>query len=128
MDYILDTHTLLWHMFDSGKLTSKVKNVLSDNTQFNKYISMATLWEISIKNRIGKLPLPHGVTGIFSAVESYGFSIVGINHQCVDEYNKLPLIHRDPFDGMIVATAKVGGMTIITADENMQKYDVACVW
>ena len=63
------------------------------------------MWEISIKNRIGKLPLPNGVSEIFDEVERNGFGFIGVDRQCVEIYNTLPLIHRDPFDGIIIATA-----------------------
>jgi len=123
MDYILDTHILLWSIFNSSKLSKSSQEVLLSRTS-RKFISISTIWEISIKNRIGKLPLPEGISGIFVEVEMNGFGIMGIDRQCIETYNALPLIHRDPFDGIIIATAISKGMTIVTADENIQKYDV----
>ena len=84
--------------------------------------------EIAIKNRIGKLPLPMGVHGIFSRIDALGYGIVGIDQQHIEAYNTLPLLNRDPFDGIIVATALAEGMIIVTADENIQKFDVLWVW
>ena len=127
MDYILDTHTLLWLLFDSSKLSIPAKKVLS-NGYAKKYVCISTLWEISIKNRIGKLPLPDGMAGIHSAIRARGFGIIGLDNLHIDAYNALPLIHRDPFDGIIIATAIVENMTIISADDNMQKYDVLWIW
>ena len=80
-----------------------------------KFICITTLWEISIKNRIEKLPLPDGMSGIFSEVEMNGFGIISINQGCLETYNTLPLLHRDPFDGIIIATALLQDMMIITA-------------
>jgi len=60
MEYILDTHTLLWLIFDSNKLSSPAREVLSNNI-VKKHVCVSSLWEISIKNRIGKLPLPNGM-------------------------------------------------------------------
>jgi len=127
MDYILDTHVLLWSIFDSNKLSESSQRILLDS-DCRKFISISTMWEISIKNRIGKLPLPKGISDVFAEAEMNGFGVVEINQKCVEIYNTLPLIHRDPFDGIIIATAILGKMTIITADENIQKYDVPWVW
>jgi len=127
MDYILDTHVLLWSIFDTNKLSESSQRILLDS-DCRKFISISTMWEIAIKNRIGKLPLPHGISDIFDQVEMNGFGFVEINRKCVEIYNTLPLIHRDPFDGIIIATAILGKMTIITADENIQKYDVSWIW
>jgi len=127
MEYILDTHVLLWLIFDSDKLSGSARRVLS-NDFTRKYICASSLWEISVKNRIGKLPLPDGMRGILSAIRARGFGIIGLDYLHIEAYNMLPLIHRDPFDGIIIATALVENMSIITADENIRKYDVAWVW
>jgi len=127
MDYILDTHTLLWSIFDSPKLSQLVKEIIIDR-DIRKYVSISSIWEISIKNRIGKLPLTEGLEGIYIDIEIGGYGILGINQHCLEIYATLPLIHRDPFDGIIIATAITKNMTIITADENIQKYDVPWIW
>jgi len=127
MDYLLDTHVLLWIIFDSDKLSPLVQRIILDKST-RKFVSISSLWEISIKNRIGKLPLPNDLSGVFAEVEMNGFGIIGINQGCLETYSTLPLLHRDPFDGIIVATALLQEMTIITADENIQKYDVPWVW
>ena len=127
MDYILDTHVLLWSMFDSVKLSQLAQNVLLDR-QYRRFVSIVSVWEIAIKNRIGKLPLPGGLEDIFYAIAKRGYGIVDINRRHIEIFSALPLVHRDPFDGIIIATALREQMTIITADEHMQKYDVPWVW
>jgi len=127
MDYILDTHVLLWFLQDDEKLSETALNIILDKNS-EKYVSMASLWEISIKNRIGKLPIKDGLINFFDEVEANGFGLLSIDRRCIEIYNKLPLIHRDPFDGMIVGTAIFKNMTIITADENIQKYNVNWVY
>jgi PIN domain nuclease of toxin-antitoxin system len=127
MDYILDTHVLLWSMSESGKLSQLSREILVDKKS-RRFISVSSIWEIAIKNRIGKLHLPNGLNGIFSAVEQRGYGIIDIDRPSIEIYNTLPLLQRDPFDGIIIATALVENMTIITADENIQKYDVKWVW
>lgn len=127
MNYILDTHTLLWFLQGEEKLSETVRQIILDNT-LKKFVSIASLWEIAIKNRIGKLPLKEGIADIFSEIKANGFGIIGIDCESVEIYNTLPLIHRDPFDAMIIATSVLEQMTIITADENIQKYDVSWIW
>ena len=127
MKYILDTHVLLWTIFDSNRLSPLAQKIIL-NKNAHKFISISSLWEISIKNRIGKLPLHNGLSGVFSEVEMNGFGIVGINQECLEVYNSLPLLHRDPFDGIIVATSLLREMTIVTADESIQRYEVPWVW
>jgi PIN domain nuclease of toxin-antitoxin system len=123
----VDTHALLWFFMDDIKLSEAAREIIFDSSA-RKFVSIASLWEISIKNRIGKLPLANGIEEIFKQIEINGFGIIGITREYVKIYNKLPLIHRDPFDGMIVATAIGEQMTVVTADENIQKYDVSWVW
>ena len=127
MRYILDTHTLLWVIFEPNKLSSVAKNILA-NTDTRKFVSIASIWEIAIKNRIGKLPLSAGFSGILSDLNELGCGVVDIVPGHIEAYRALPLLHRDPFDGIIVATALMEDMTIITADKNIQMYDVPWVW
>jgi len=127
MDYILDTHVLLWAMFEPNKLSQSSQKILTSR-DLRKFISMSSMWEIAIKNRIGKLPLPTGISGVFSMAEYINIGLVGIDQKHIETYNTLPLLHRDPFDGIIIATAILENMTIITADENIQKYDVSWTW
>ena len=127
IDYLLDTHVLLWSIFESNNLSKTAQDILL-NKNCRKFISIIAMWEISIKNRIGKLPLPNGVSEIFDEVEKNGFSFIGVDRQCVEIYNTLPLTHRDPFDGIIIATAIIENLTIVTADENIQKYNIPWVW
>jgi len=127
MNYLLDTHVLLWTIFDSNKLSSQVQKLILDSS-ISKSVSISSFWEVSIKNRIGKLPLPYGLSGVFEEAEQNGFGIIGINQSCLEIYNNLPLLHRDPFDGIIIATALLQDMTVISADENIQQYDVPWLW
>jgi len=127
MNYIADTHALLWMMFEPKKLSQKAQEVLADKSIY-KFVSITSLWEIAIKNRIGKLPLPMGITGTIDKVDTLGIGRIGVNQRHIEIFNSLPLLHRDPFDGIIIATALSENMTIITGDENIQKYDVLWVW
>jgi len=69
-----------------------------------------------------------GVEGVLQGVSAFGYGFFAIDSTYIKVYSTLPLLHRDPFDGIIIATAIVENMTIPTADENVQKYDVLWVW
>ena len=127
MDYILDTHVLLWSMFESYKISQSAQEILL-NKNYKKFISISSMWEIAIKNRIGKLSLPNGIINIFSMIENRGYGILGIGQQHIEIYNNLPILHRDPFDGIIIATALLEKLIILTIDENIKKYDVPWIW
>jgi len=127
MDYVLDTHVLLWAMFEPKKLSQFTQEILTSR-DLRKFISISSMWEIAMKNRIGKLPLPMGIANVFSMAEFINIGLIDISQRYIEVYSTLPLLHRDPFDGIIVATALSEKMTIVTADENIQKYDVPWVW
>jgi len=127
MSYLIDTHALLWMMFEPKKLSRKAQKILV-NKSLCKFVSITSLWEIAIKNRIGKLSLPMGVAGTLSKVAVLGIGHIGISQRHIEIFNSLPILHRDPFDGIIIATAISESMTIVTGDENIQKYDVSWIW
>ncbi|MCL1878934.1 MAG: type II toxin-antitoxin system VapC family toxin [Defluviitaleaceae bacterium] len=127
MKYLLDTHVLLLTMLEPGKLSRSAQKIVTD-ASIPKFISISSIWEIAIKNRIGKLPLSMGIDGVFDTLDASAVGIMGIDRQHIEIYTSLPLLHRDPFDGIIVATAMLEKMTIVTADENIQKYDVPWTW
>jgi len=127
MEYLIDTHVLLWTMFEPDRLSIKAREILL-NKNIYKSTSIASVWEIAIKNRIGKMPLPTGVSGVFSKIDTLGYGLIEVDQNHVEIYATLPLLHRDPFDGIIIATALVENMTIITVDENIHKYDVPWIW
>jgi PIN domain nuclease of toxin-antitoxin system len=109
-------------------ITDVAIEVLKD-TRNEIIVSMVSMWEIAIKASIGKLPgLQKGVAPLFDYAIANGFSLIGINRQYIEAVQVLPFIHRDPFDRLLVAAAIEDDMTIITADKNIQKYDVKWVW
>jgi len=127
MNYLLDTHVAIWAMYEYDKIPPSIRRILLDEN-CHKFVSMTSFWEIAIKNRIGKLSLPMGIEGISQGMDTFGYGVIPIEYEHIETYNSLPLLHRDPFDGIIIATALVEDMTIITTDENIQKYNVPWVW
>ena len=125
MKYLIDTHILLWAIYDSKELSDQAKEILGSA---RCAISMASLWKISIKISIGKLKIRQSIQDLANFCSQYGIDIVDITPACCDTMIKLPFIHNDPFDRIIIATAKVNEYTILTKDSIIPKYDVKTVW
>ena len=93
------------------------------------YLSIVSPWEVAIKTSIGKLPeFENGVKAFLAEMDKNPITFLPIRMRHVEMVETLPLIHRDPFDRMLIAAAKVENMTILTADENIQRYDVPWIW
>ena len=127
MEYLLDTHTAIWALEENERLSPSVAAIVGDRSNF-LCISIASAWEIAIKSGIGKLKYEGGAAAFLAKLRSAGVDIVGIEDAHVSAVEKLPLLHRDPFDRLLVATAITEGMTILTIDENIHKYNVNCIW
>ena len=128
MKILLDTHTALWLVNDYEKLSPNAKSLLLDDA--NKlYISIASGWEIAIKTSIGKLSeFNGGIKSFIAKVKEMPIHLLPVHASHVEVVELLPFIHRDPFDRLLVSVAKADGLTILTADENIRKYDVPTVW
>jgi PIN domain nuclease of toxin-antitoxin system len=128
MKLLLDTHTALWLFNEHERLTEKVKALLLDERN-TLCISIISAWEIAIKTSIGKLQNFAGGVKIFlTAVRQHSIDLLTLQSGHIEIVEMLPFIHRDPFDRLLVATAIAEDMTLITADENIQKYSVKWVW
>lgn len=121
MNLLLDTHTLLW--WDAAKLPKPVVKRIQDAEAV--YVSAATAWEISIKAALGKLVARGSVSEVLL---DYGFDELPIRVAHAEAVRELPALHRDPFDRIIVAQARVEGMAIVSRDPLLHAYDVAVVW
>jgi len=128
MKLLLDTHAALWLFNEHERLSPKAKALLLDSAS-ELYISIASAWEIAIKASLGKLPGLNGGAGVFLAkVSDMPISLHPVAPHHIEALEALPFIHRDPFDRLLVATAKADGMTILTKDDNISRYDVPRVW
>jgi PIN domain nuclease of toxin-antitoxin system len=127
MRLLLDTHTVLWFLDDVKKLSDTALRAIIDPSN-EKYVSVATAWELAIKISLQKLRFNGGAANFFKAVEENGFRMIAVRREYVEIVESLPFHHRDPFDRMLVATAILANMTIITTDAAIRAYDVDCVW
>jgi len=128
MKYLIDTHVFLWYFWDSKDLSERASDIIEDEA-IQKYVSIVSLWEFSIKYSMGKLTFDGGLTHLWNMLSQNGFIILPINQPQLETliFN-IPFHHRNPFDRLIIATAKTEDLTIVTMDENIQKYDVSWVW
>ena len=127
MDILLDTHSVLWFLIGSDKMPDATKEIFFD-ARNRIYVSIATLWEVSIKISIGKLSFDGGIDGFIDAIEDNGFLLLDISAVHTKTAADLPFIHRDPFDRMLVAQAIAEGMYLMTTDSNNLKYDITPIW
>ncbi|MCL2088277.1 MAG: type II toxin-antitoxin system VapC family toxin [Oscillospiraceae bacterium] len=127
MRYLLDTHTLIWLVEGSSKVSPKIKEALrfSGNTVF---LSAVSLWEIAIKSSLGRLELKKPFKKLLDDLNSTNIEILQLKNEYLLNVTALPLIHKDPFDRLIISTALAEGLTIITTDGSIQKYDVSQIW
>ncbi|MGB7375889.1 MAG: type II toxin-antitoxin system VapC family toxin [Rivularia sp. (in: cyanobacteria)] len=128
MKLLLDTHTFLWFIGGNLNLSSTAKNAI-ENTNNQRFISIATLWEISIKVSIGKLKLGLEFTKLVEQ-EVYGnaIEILEILPEHLDELVNLPFHHKDPFDRLIIAQSLVEDATLISKDAVFQSYPIKLLW
>lgn len=121
MNLLLDTHVFLWWLSDDGRLTAPVRTAIErDNASV--YVSAVSAWEIATKAALGKLE-PRGID-VVAEIEAGGFLELWIGARHVQEACRLPRHHADPFDRMLVAQARVEGLTLVTYDPALANYDV----
>jgi len=118
MRSLIDTHVVLWWLADDPTLSDDVKHLLDAEPE--AFISAATFWELSIKQALGKL----APADLPERVRDAGFRTLEITPAHAIAAGRLPEIHRDPFDRMLVAQARCEDLTLVTRDELIQKYDV----
>ncbi len=123
MKYLLDTHSLLWTIFEPEKLSAEAQEIILDQNNII-CVSLISLWEISIKQNIGRLDLPEE---FFEVVSQGGFEMLPLNMPEIEQYRTLPLHHRDPFDRMLIIQAQQQKLILITRDSEISKYDVEIV-
>ncbi len=121
MRYLLDSHVALWWLgMDSHKLRAPLRDTIAEAEAV--FVSVATVWELEIKRSIGKLKIP---INDGKRVEATGLAFLPIELADVLRAANLPLIHRDPFDRMMVAQALTRDLTLITRDTRLPEYGVA---
>ena len=127
MNYLLDTHTLIWFLNGDDKLSKNAKEAI-ENPNNLKIVSIASIWEIAIKISLDKFRFEKGFKKFLELIENNGFEIIPITFEHAITVAALEFTHRDPFDRLIIAQAISDKLTIITKDEYIEKYDVKTLW
>ena len=127
MRYLLDTHVVLWIAKNAQMLSERARDVLIDINN-EHYISVASVWEVAIKQGTTKLELTGGVQEFYKIINKNGLILLPIKKEHLLQVPNLPNHHKDPFDRMIIATAMSESMTLITVDENIHKYKLPLLW
>lgn len=121
---LVDTHALLWWLSDDAQLPMGVRGLLADPTN-ELLVSTASLWEIAIKKRLGKLTVAEDLPTV---VVRSAFAWLPVSPEHAWAVHDLPLHHGDPFDRLLVAQAAVERIAIVTGDSQLAAYDVAIRW
>ncbi len=123
MNLLLDTHVLLWWLDDHPSLPEKARHHISDGNNL-LFLSAAVIWEIRIKQNLGKLQIPPDFRQV---LEQQPFELLAITIEHAHAVGNLPEIHRDPFDRMLIAQAKAEGFTVVTRDSVFKQYQIPII-
>jgi len=123
MNLLLDTHVLLWWLDDHPALSKKAKAAIADGKNL-VFVSAVIIWEIRIKQALGKLKIPRNFRRV---LDDQPFEVLDITVEHAHAVGDLPAHHRDPFDRMLVAQAKVEGLTLVTRDIHLKKYKIPLI-
>lgn len=125
--YLLDTNALLFFLYDNEKLSKKASEIIYYGDE-KISVSIVSMWEIAIKSSIGKLEIKSSISKIVKTCEKERLEILSIKPIHLDGIRKLPLIHGDPFDRLIISQALMENFIIITKDRIIPQYDVKVLW
>lgn len=121
MNYLLDTHILLWMLVDPAKAPAAMHRLVED-TRNRVWFSAASIWEIAIKHSLAKADFPVESATIWKAARETGFEELAVTAEHAVGVDALPWLHRDPFDRLLVAQARAAGMKLLSVDPKVNAY------
>ncbi len=121
MNLLLDTHSFLWYYKGASDLSTDALHLI-ESPENDFFISIVSLWEIAIKNSLGKLELDATLSTFFKDVVQKGFNLMPIDLSHIVQSAALPFHHRDPFDRLIIGQAIVEKMPVVTKDALFEPY------
>ena len=127
MPYLLDTHAFLWFVSGDKQLPEYAKRIIG-NIDESCFLSVASLWEITIKHQNNKLDLGLSLKELFDFADRNQIEIIPINYEHLLQLSKLTAHHNDPFDRLIIAQAISEELIIITRDKLFKNYKVKQIW
>jgi len=128
MRVLLDTSTFLWVISDAPELSAHARELFVDPGN-EVYLSSVSAWEMAIKHALGRLPLPEPPERFVpSQRKQHGIEPLQLDEEAALHLTRLPLLHKDPFDRMLVCQAIVHNFVILTPDKLVNQYPVRTVW
>ena len=128
MSFLLDTQIVVWLGVASRQVPERIRSLLS-NPDDELFVSSVSVWEIAAKHQLGKLSLPLPPAAFVQQILSdFGALSLPFTQSHALQIRELPSIHRDPFDRMLVCQARVEGLTLVTSDDAIRRYDVRTLW
>jgi PIN domain nuclease of toxin-antitoxin system len=125
MRLLLDTHIFIWWADEPERLSPFILNALMDEEN-DLLLSVVSLWEMQIKTQLGKLAMSRPLDHLVSLQQSVNeLELLPVLAHHVFALDELPLLHKDPFDRMIIAQSQIEKMTIVTVDKAFRAYEVA---
>jgi PIN domain nuclease of toxin-antitoxin system len=121
---IVDTHAALWFLEGNRRLSATARTLIEDG-EIERRLSAASVWEVAIKHRLGKLEMP---ADFYRTLYRQGVRGLPVTDEHARQVADLSLHHSDPFDRLLVAQAQVEGMAILSADSRLHMYDVPVMW
>ena len=128
MKLLLDTHTLLWFIGGSSRLSSAAR-ILIEDSENEKFVSIVSIWEIAVKVSIGKMSLSSPFDILFPhQLQINGFELLPVKVEHASVVASLPFHHRDPFDRLLIAQSIIEDFAIVTADSAFADYTAKLLW
>ena len=128
MKLLLDTSAFLWWISDHASLSQRARDLIGDGNH-EVWFSAVSSWEIVIKAGLGRLRLPENAERFLpKQIGANGFQVLPIHLRHTLRVARLPPLHRDPFDRLLIAQAILEGFTILSADQQLSRYPVAVEW
>lgn len=127
MNLLLDTHVFLWLITGDRRLSEPFRDIICDPAN-TALLSVVSIWETIIKYHLDKLPLPHPPESYLPLQrERHQIASLPLDEASVTQLAKLPLLHRDPFDRMLISQALEHHLTLVTVDQAIRAYPVATI-
>lgn len=128
MKFLLDTCAFIWFLMDSSQLPGSLKEKIK-NPSNDFFLSVVSFWEMIIKQDLGKIKLPDKATlYIPQQRKKHQILNLDLDEASITHLSQLPLIHKDPFDRILICQAMEHGMTIVTPDQNIRAYPIKILW
>lgn len=127
MNLLLDTHALIWFLNGDEQLSTPARRAIESDTNI-KLVSIASIWEIAIKVSLERIKFVSGFNTFIQLIEGNGFEVLPIRFEHAMIVSNLDFIHRDPFGRLLIAQCKSDGLTLVSKDEIIGKYNIPLFW